>query len=471
MSVPIEDTICAIATPVGEGGIGILRVSGEKALHIASKVVQLRSAQSLHAVRSHHLYQADILDPGRETETPLGTLDEALVVVMRSPHSYTGEHVVELHCHGGPYLLHAVCDGLLRAGARLAEPGEFTKRAFLNGRLDLTQAEAVLDTIRAKTTAGLRLAQGQMRGVLSRQLERMQERLIQALAHVEAGIDFTEEDISFISNEALASNIRETLTDIAKLLDSFHEGQVLREGISAAIIGRPNVGKSSLLNALLRSDRAIVTPVPGTTRDVLEELINIRGIAVRLLDTAGLRDTEDLAEQEGVRRSRFAMEECDLLLIVFDGSSPLSNEDRELVAQYPQKKQIWIINKSDLPSRIHLVDAMDVMHGGVEPAILHVSAKTGQGLDELRDGIRRLVLRGGVESGDSPVITRLRHQKILEQAGESLRNARASVEAGLSAEFVAMDLRAAINALGEMTGRISTDDILERIFRDFCIGK
>jgi len=476
MAAGLQDTIVAIATPVGEGGIGILRLSGDKAIDIAAGVIRLRSGQSLAAARSHHLYHADVLgtsaDQGNApTDTRL--LDEALVTVMRAPRSYTAEHVVEIHCHGGPYVLQALCESLRRGGARLAEPGEFTKRAFLNGRLDLAQAEAVLDTIRAKTACSLRLAQEQLRGKLSQEVDRLREALIRLLAHVEAAIDFTEEDIVFIQPRDLADDLRETLAAMARLIETGREGRIFREGIVVAIAGKPNVGKSSLLNALLRTDRAIVTPIPGTTRDVLEETLNIRGLPVRLLDTAGVRQTNDPVEQEGVRRSRTAMEQAELLLVLVDGSLPLSEEDRAVLALHADKKRLIVVNKSDLSCRLTEAElaALSPPRSAEPVPVVRISALTGAGLDALRDAVRQAVLRADCEPGDSAVITRLRHQDSLLKSREALEKALESVEGRLSGEFIAMDLRAGIDALGEITGSVTTEDILERIFRDFCIGK
>ncbi|MBM4121385.1 MAG: tRNA uridine-5-carboxymethylaminomethyl(34) synthesis GTPase MnmE [Nitrospira sp.] len=474
MGGSLQDTICAIATPLGEGGIGILRVSGEKAIEVAAGLLRLRSGKSLASVRNHTLYRADILEqatlPSSDVQRqPSRALDEVLVVVMRTPRSYTGEHVVEIHCHGGPLVLQAICESLVQQGARLAEPGEFTKRAFLNGRLDLAQAEAVLDTIRAKTAGSLRLAQEQLRGTLSNEINRLRETLIRLLAQVEAGIDFTEEDISFIQPDELAAGIRAMMDGIAQLVESSREGMVLREGVTAAIVGRPNVGKSSLLNALLQTDRAIVTPIPGTTRDVLEETLNIRGVPVRLLDTAGVRPTNDPVEQEGVRRSEAAMEQAELLLIVLDGSVSLTDEDRKILTQQSAKKRLILLNKTDLPCGVDKAEVADLIRSTA--ALIPLSAKTGVGMDDLRDAVRSLVLRADFEPGDSAVVTRLRHRTALLKAQEALGNAADSVKGQLSGEFIAMDLRAALDALGEITGAVSTDDILDRIFRDFCIGK
>lgn len=475
MSGLMQDTICAIATPAGEGGIGILRISGEKAVEVAAGLVRLRSGKPLASVRSHQLHHADILEPPALPSSdiqrqPSRTIDEALVVVMRAPRSYTAEDVVEIHCHGGAFVLQTICASLMQRGARLAEPGEFTKRAFLNGRLDLAQAEAVLDTIRSTTAGSLRLAQEQLRGTLSSEVNRLCESLIHLLARVEAGIDFTEEDIAFIQPQDLLTGIQQTITAIARLVESSREGRILREGVAAAIIGRPNVGKSSLLNALLQTDRAIVTPIPGTTRDVLEELLNIRGVPVRLLDTAGVRATDDLVEREGVRRSKAAMEQADLLLIVVDGSLPLSEEDRALLVQHQDKKRVVVANKSDLPAQVE--SSLLAPLAQVEPArVVRISAKTGAGLDDLRDTIRATILRADFEPGEAAVVTSLRHRSALLKAREALGHAADSVDTRLSGEFIAMDLRAALDALGEITGAVSTEDILDRIFRDFCIGK
>ena len=471
----MEDTICAIATPSGEGGIGIIRISGEKAVEIASGVVRLTSGRSLSEAPCHTLCHADIV--GALAEGPLNhepaptAIDEALVVVMRAPHSYTAEDTVEIHCHGGPFVLQCLCEALVTAGARLAEPGEFTKRAFLNGKLDLTQAEAVLDTIRAKTATSLRLAQEQLRGSLSKELDRIRQRLIHLLAHVEAAIDFTEEGLTFIHERELLQGVESTLEELSHLVESYQEGRILREGITAVIVGRPNVGKSSLLNALLRTDRAIVTPIPGTTRDVLEETLNIRGVPVRLLDTAGLRETTDLVEQEGVRRSRAAMEQADLLLVLLDGSVPLEPEDRVLMSSGGDKKLVLVINKTDLPLGISPEDLQALRQTVTAEATVWISARTGAGLDDLRDTIRKRVLRAEFEPGETAVVTALRHRTGLIKAIEALHRSLESIKGRLSSEFVALDLRGALDALGDITGATTTDDILEHVFSQFCIGK
>ena len=495
MGNSIDDTICAIATPVGEGGIGIVRISGTHAVDIAARVVRPRNQQPLQQLESHRLYLSDVLYPespnssslspmrervrvrGQDEEPAQGAekaraIDEALVVIMRKPRSYTGEDVVEIQTHGGARILQATCHGLIRHGARMAQPGEFTKRAFLNGRLDLTQAEAVLDTIQATTSRSLQAAQSLLRGSLSKEVDALRERLIRMLAHVEAGMDFAEEDITFIQ----AAEVQQTLTDtkraVEQLIASYEEGRIIREGIKVAIIGRPNVGKSSLLNALLKLDRAIVSDQPGTTRDVIDESMNVRGIPLRLLDTAGLRPTHDRIEGEGIRRTEDAIAEADVLLLVLDGAEGITDEDRTVYETYGSLRHLLVMNKMDLPesqtfSPLHLVGEGK----GEGPGFVKVSAKTGEGLDHLTTVIHSVCLKEGLEATPSVLVTRLRHKASLEQAHRSIEEAMRSLERKESGECVALDIRAALDALGEITGAVSTEDILDRIFQDFCIGK
>lgn len=476
----MDETICAIATPVGEGGIGIVRLSGDRAIPIASYLVRLRSGKPLSAAKSFLLHYADLVEPagsetapGHASQESASPFDESLVVVMRAPRSYTREDVVEIHCHGGPLILKRVCQGLLRCGARLAQPGEFTKRAFLNGRLDLAQAEAVLDTIRAKTEAALTVAQSQLRGNLSTQAHALRDRLIALLAEVEAGIDFVEEDLRFVGREALASGLQEAEHLVTRWLATAEQGRVLREGMTTAIIGRPNVGKSSLLNALVQTDRAIVTPIPGTTRDVLEEYVNVRGIPLRLLDTAGLRETEDPVEQEGVRRTRTAIDRAELVILVLDSSQPPHADDLALLDQLSGTRGILVLNKSDLPGQLHESDlplSRQGSHSGTLP-IVSASALTGQGLDELRSAIWTLAAGSPLEPTDMAAITRLRHGDALSRVRQALQQAQESVTVQAPQECVALDLRQAIDGLEELTGVVTTDEILDRIFSEFCIGK
>ena len=471
----LEDTICAIATPAGEGGIGIVRLSGPQALGIASQVVRLRSGIPLSSVPSHTLHLADLVMPASDKRKdarivhkfqPVSDLlDEALVVYMKAPRSFTAEDVVEIQSHGGALVLGMVCKVCIESGARMAEPGEFTKRAFLNGRLDLSQAEAVLDTIRATSSAGLNIAQRHLRGDLAREVEQARTSLLTVLAHVEAGIDFVDEDISFLQRDELLRIVREACAVVQKLEATAQEGRILREGARVVILGRPNVGKSSLLNRLLREERAIVTAIPGTTRDVIEESIDLDGVMIRLVDTAGVRETDDLAEQEGIKRTRAAQDEADLLLVVVDGSVPLTSDDRELLSVSSNRKHVVLLNKADLADTVE-TDAALAGHSSYR-----ISAKTGLGVEMVKAALRAQLVSGGFEAAESVTVTNVRHRDALRRAGESLAQALESVQCGMAGELVSIDVRAAADALGEITGAITTDEILGRIFSEFCIGK
>lgn len=465
----LEDTICAIATPSGEGGIGIVRLSGSQSLALASRIVRLRSGASLSSVATHTLHLADLILPSSAQETPAGVqggfLDEALVVYMKAPRSFTAEDVVEIQSHGGALVLRLLCEACVSAGARMAEPGEFTKRAFLNGRLDLSRAEAVLDIIRAKSTAGLSAAQRQLRGELAQEVEQARAALVTVLAQLEAGIDFVEEDISFLQQDDLVRVIGHAASVVQRLESSAQEGRILREGASVVILGRPNVGKSSLMNRLLREDRAIVTEIPGTTRDVIEEAVDLAGVMVRLIDTAGIRETVDVVEREGIRRTRSAQEDADLRVVVIDGSVALTQEDRDLVKSVGQGKHLVVINKSDLPSKL------DADTGELTAQPLFVSAKAGTGLDQVREAIRAALVSSAADPSEGVLVTNVRHRAALRRAAESLQQGLESCRRGLAGELISVDLRAAADALGEITGAITTDEILERIFSEFCIGK
>ena len=471
----LVDTICAIATPAGEGGIGIVRLSGPQALVVASQVVRLRSGAPLSSVPSHTLHLADLVIPTsdkREGARVLhkrppvsGLLDEALVVYMKAPRSFTAEDVVEIQSHGGALVLGMVCKVCMESGARMAEPGEFTKRAFLNGRLDLSQAEAVLDTIRATSSAGLNIAQRQLRGDLAHEVEQARTSLLTVLAHVEAGIDFVDEDISFLQRDELVRIVREACAVVQKLESTAQEGRILREGARVVILGRPNVGKSSLLNRLLREERAIVTAIPGTTRDVIEESINLDGVMIHLVDTAGVRETEDVVELEGIKRTRAAQDEADLLLVVVDGSVPLTCEDRKLLNTVRDRKHMALLNKADLADTVETHPAL------AGHQVYVISAKTGLGVEMVKSALRAQLVSGGLEGTESVMVTNVRHRDALRRAGESLGQALESVQCGMAGELVSIDVRAAADALGEITGAITTDEILGRIFSEFCIGK
>jgi tRNA modification GTPase len=449
------DTIAAISTPLGEGGIGIVRLSGPAAIKIAEQLFVSPKGRTLEKVKTHRVLYGFIRDPENSEK-----VDEVLLTVMRSPHTYTREDVVEINCHGGLLPLRRVLELTLRHGARLAEPGEFTKRAFLNGRIDLSQAEAVLDVIRAKTEESEKLALEQLKGALSEKINNLRDRLLNICAHIEAYIDFPEEEIEPASMQEIKTGIEDLVNEISALCRSYDEGRFFREGLKAVIAGRPNVGKSSLLNALLKRDRAIVTEMPGTTRDVLEEYININGLPLRIMDTAGIRQAHDMAEEEGVRRSLQAIEEADIVLGVIDGSVPLRDGDMSLVERLKEKNSILVINKIDLlQADLSLSDALPVFR---------VSAKTGEGLDALKDAIfNRCVHRDRTEG---VMVTNLRHKLALDAAERGLKAALGSLE-GEPLEITAMELREALDRLGEIVGTVTTEDILNKIFNDFCIGK
>lgn len=453
-----EDTICGVSTPPGEGGIGIIRMSGARAIEIVSMIFRAASAKRFETLSSHSLLYGQVHDPGTSD-----VIDEALVSVMRAPASYTREDIVEINCHGGMMPLWRTLNLLIKSGARQAEPGEFTKRAFLNGRIDLAQAEAVMDIIHAKTELSHRAANEQLMGGLSSEVSALRERLVSIAAAVEAEIDFPEEDIETPAGNPLADEIRSVLQRVEALISSHRYGRVLREGIATAIIGKPNVGKSSLLNSLLKQDRAIVTDIPGTTRDVIEEYLNIVGLPFKILDTAGIRHSHDVVEQEGVRRSLAVIGAADVIVIVIDGSQPLSAEDQRVLEEAREKTTIIVMNKSDLERKAEAPAWSEV--------VVEISCKTGAGLDNLRKSLVGLVQKGSVPPREHSWAVNQRHKTALEQAKASLEKALASTTAGLSAEFIALDLRDALDSVGLIIGATHTDDILERIFRDFCIGK
>ncbi|MFZ5861784.1 MAG: tRNA uridine-5-carboxymethylaminomethyl(34) synthesis GTPase MnmE [Nitrospirota bacterium] len=457
-----SDTICAIATAPGEAAIGVIRLSGPSAVAAADRVLRLQSKQPLKSLEDRYMAFGHAID-----ESLNGIIDEVLVTVMRAPKSYTREDVVEISCHGGPHVLKRIMSLLLAPDVRLAQPGEFTRRAFLNGRIDLAQAEAVMDLIRAQSDAGARAAVAQLRGGLSIEIKTLQERLIGLLVEIEASIDFSEEGLEFLSREMLAASVEEALREIRRLLATADRGRIVREGASVVIAGRPNVGKSSLLNVLLRENRAIVTPIPGTTRDTIEEVANLGGISVRLSDTAGVRQTNDPVEVEGIRRTKDAVESADLILAVFDGSEPLTDEDRVLLAELKRPSVIAVANKADLAQRVN-AETISRAFGGA--MIQRVSTLTREGLDALTSEIVTR-LGGGVVAKEGTFVTRLRHVEALRRAEVSLVHLQETLAERGPHECIALDLRGGVDALGEILGTVTTDDLLKEIFSKFCIGK
>ncbi len=453
-----EDTIAAVATPAGEGGIGIVRISGPDAEQIVSAIF-CHNHKNNGRLKSHTLYHGKIRDPRSET-----VLDEVLLAVMRKPRSYTGETVVEVHCHGGIFLVREILQLILSQGARHAEPGEFTKRAFLNGRLDLAQAEAVLDLIQARTQTGVTLAVKQVQGGISGWVDAMRNSLLDCLVQVEAAIDFPEEEIDLLQRDQLGEKIGGLIDDIRRVLETYEWGRLHREGAKVCICGRPNVGKSSLLNALVGTDRVIVTPVPGTTRDVVEESINLAGLPVVLWDTAGLRETEDEVERIGVDLSKRYMQQADLVLLVLDSSKELTEDDQRLLRE-STKKTMTVLNKTDLPLNLSRRSLESFQTAGM----YSVSAKFGTGIEALKNGLRESLL--GIEAQAPIVITNLRHKSALLRCEKALSNARISLGQKHPVEFVAVDLNEAKEVLEEVVGKITYRDVIERIFSNFCIGK
>lgn len=457
----LDDTIAAISTPIGEGGIGIVRVSGPQAQMILRKVFRPagknRQDSRTFEPESHHLYYGHVVDP----DTGM-VIDEVLATLMRAPRTYTRQDVAEIHCHGGIMPLRRTLELVLRHGARLAQPGEFTLRAFLNGRIDLAQAEAVLDIVRAKTEVSLRVAMEQLDGRISGQVRAIRSMLLTALAHLEASLDFPEDEIPPLD---LASVLAQAKEQIGALLAQADQGMIYRHGVRTAIVGRPNVGKSSLLNALLRTSRAIVTPIPGTTRDTLEETLNLRGIPLCLVDTAGIRRSTSLIEELSIERSRQALQQADLVLFVIDGSEPLQEEDFELATVVRNKSVIVVVNKVDLPT---VADADSLLTGAKH---VHLSALTGEGLDVLEDAIVETIFSGQVQTSDVPIISNPRHREILNRALAHVAAAESSYQAQCAADLTAIDLTAAVNALGEITGETVSEEVLDLIFSNFCLGK
>ncbi|MBL7070221.1 MAG: tRNA uridine-5-carboxymethylaminomethyl(34) synthesis GTPase MnmE [Candidatus Omnitrophica bacterium] len=463
-----NDTIVAISTPVGEAGIGIVRISGQEALEIADRIFLAKENKlpsSFKAYTTH--YGWIIKTTKKDRSSGDGIVDEVLLTVMRAPRSYTKEDIVEINCHGGIIALRAVLDLTLDSGARLAEPGEFTRRAFLSGRIDLAQAEAVLDIIRAKTDSALKIGAEQLKGALSREIRRVRKLLLETLSILEANINFPEEEIGRIDSGSISQQLSIAGQQISVLLDGAKKGMLLREGIHVVICGKPNAGKSSLLNALLRQERSIVTPICGTTRDTIEEIIDINGIPVRIVDTAGIIEPQDLIEKKAIERTTKQIKLADLVILLFDGSRKLDNGDRLLIRRLKKKKVIAVINKIDLTQRIEEEKILKAY-----PAVVKICAKKSRNLKLLEDAISLFVYGGKVGGiSSSVIVTSARHVQALKGAQKNIAEALDSLDNKLSPEFIAQDLKEAVGHLDDLSGGNSSEDLLNRIFSEFCIGK
>ncbi len=455
----INDTIAAIATPVGESGIGIVRISGKNALTVADKVFLSRDNKKPSVFKTYTTHYGWVAAGGK-------VIDEVIVTVMRAPKSYTKEDIVEINCHGGIVALRRVLELVLENGCRLSEPGEFTKRAFLNGRIDLAQAEAVLDIIRAKTDAALKISVEQLRGDLSCQINKAREVLLDILSLLEANIDFPEEDVSGINSEEISQRLGSINNRLKGILNTAKQGRILREGISAVICGKPNVGKSSLLNALLREERSIVTPLAGTTRDTVEEVIDIKGIPVRIVDTAGIIEPRDLIEKKAIQRSKKQISLADLVILLFDGSSRLTKEDESLMRRIKRKNVVAIINKIDLKQSIE-EDRLKKEFSQV----VSISAKKLKNIDSLESTIANLIYNGKVSRLEPAMVSNLRHIEALRRAQKLIAEALDSLDNKLSLEFIAQDIKGALGNLDDMLGKKFSEELLDKVFSEFCIGK
>ncbi len=462
MPLPLhEDSIAAIATPPGAGGIGVIRISGPDARAILERIF-VPSHRATAELESHKLHHGWIRDPATET-----VLDEVLTVFMRAPATYTREDVVEIHCHSSFVILRRILDLVLEAGARPAEPGEFTKRAFLNGRIDLTRAEAVLDMLTAKTDRGLELAARQLAGGLQEEVERIRQALVSVGAILEVAIDFPDEDAEIAAPAELAERLqREVMTPLADLVTAARTTAIYRDGVKAVIVGRPNVGKSSLLNALLREERAIVTAIPGTTRDIIEEYLDIRGIPVRIVDTAGIRESKETVEALGIQRARQKAAEADIVLAVLDGSEPPTDDDTALLDSLADKSCILVCNKMDIGKR---ENCRQLEARYPDLPVVPLSARTGAGIDDLETAIYDTVTRGA--AGDGTVSPNARQLAALKKALAAAERLAAGLADGLPYDLVAVDLQDALDHLADIVGQTTPDDILDHIFAEFCIGK
>lgn len=455
------DTIAAISTPIGEGAIAIVRLSGPRAVEVANEVFK---GKDLSEVQSHTIHYGKLQQP--ETGK---AVEEVMVSVMRAPKTFTREDIVEINCHGGLISANRVLELVLSRDVRIAEPGEFTKRAFLNGRIDLSQAEAVMDLIRAKTDKAMSVALKQMDGRLSGLIRKLRQTLIETVAHVEVNIDYPEyDDVEEMSHDMMRTKTREVHAEIESLLSVAKQGKILREGLATAIIGRPNVGKSSLMNALVQENKAIVTDIPGTTRDIIEEYVNVRGVPLRLVDTAGIRETEDIVERMGVERSRQVLKEADLILFVLNYNEPLSDEDLRLFETVKDLDYIVIVNKTDLEQKLEL-DKVQEMAG--ERPVITTSLVEERGIDELENAIASTFFSGELDTGDLTYVSNVRHIQLLKQAKTALEEAMDAIEMGMPMDIVQIDVTRSWTYLGEIIGDTASDSLIDQLFSQFCLGK
>lgn len=466
MKSGLNDTIAAIATPVGESGIGIVRISGKDAVAVADKVFISKDGRRVSDFKAYTVHYGWIIE-SQEFDKPDKIIDEVLLTVMRAPKSFTREDVVEINCHGGIAAVRAILELVLENGCRLAEPGEFTKRAFLNGRIDLTQAEAVLDIIRAKTDSALKIGIEQLKGALSEKLNEIREGLLEILTLVEANIDFSEEDIDTVNMGQIKERLKGVNNEMKAVLETSRYGRVIRDGISAVICGSPNVGKSSLLNALLRQERSIVTHIAGTTRDTIEEIIDIKGIPVKIVDTAGILEPRNLIERKAVLRSKKYIDSADLVIVLFDGSKKLAQNDKALIKKLKKKTSIAVINKSDIKQKIEKEKILKEFE-----QVIVLSAKKMLNINLLEEAIVHLVYKGRVSDLSERVwISNMRHIEKLKNAQKLIAQTLDSLDNKLSLEFIAQDIKESLGWLDEILGRKFSEDLLDKIFNDFCIGK
>ncbi|MFA5527069.1 MAG: tRNA uridine-5-carboxymethylaminomethyl(34) synthesis GTPase MnmE [Peptostreptococcales bacterium] len=457
----MEDTIVALATAPGEAGIGIIRISGSQAFDILKRIF-LPQYIPIDEMENRKLTYGHIVDQQKRM------IDEVLSVMMQAPHTYTREDIVEIHCHGGMVPIRRILEIILSQGARISEPGEFTKRAFLNGRIDLSQAEAIMDMVSAKTDKGFDVAIGNLEGGLSEKIRQLRKELLEILAHVIVNIDYPDEDIEEITYETLEKNVTNFISKIGDLIDSSVTGRIIKDGLITVIIGKPNVGKSSLLNLLLNENRAIVSGIPGTTRDSIEEFINIEGIPLRIIDTAGLRHTEDEVEKIGVEKTKILFNKADLIVYMVDGSEKLTQDDYDIMQLLQDKKAIVIINKTDLKQEIEEIEINELLP---DKKTISVSAKEGIGINDIKTTIYNMVFAGEVQHENPFIITNVRHKDILIKTKGFLQDAHNMIQLKEALDFIEVDLRSAWESLGEIIGETIAENILDEIFSKFCLGK